>query len=360
MGDMEGDIIVVHSSCNPRRVIDQTIENIKNEDSALGASLSEQGLNENNVKILSRRIFKYSNLLVEGDMIATDHIISTLRLLYDPCNIKLKNSWEIGSSEEEILSNKQFMLTIRHSNIVLICGPLGNLLTSIFLKKTNLSWLFDDERKNILRVQPDNNKNILESKLSSNSTLHHDYGVFLKTRNPYDHSKNLYAIMGIHAYGTQGAAALSTNIESAKELISTGRPQYLEGLNADLDYITWIEVWRKRDKELNKFTDPALTYRIAYPTLPGFDPKEYHNPSQIFETQSTLRANLLKNTIFLGTSFGKALCYSLAVFLFVSLLFLLLLTNINKVLILSALIFSGTIMYKAFFSILMPPVKRER
>ena len=106
----------------------------------------------------------------------------------------------------------------------------------------------------------------------------------------------MYAIMGTHAYGTQGAAALACSINSATEVISA--PVDPEITSLHVDYIAWIDVWKKTPKgaeeesTLEKFTDPDLRYKIIHPPSLKGEWQTHRNISLIKDAQSTVWATL--------------------------------------------------------------------
>lgn len=297
-GGMQGDIIIIHSAWNATRAL-QNID-IEKHDTILGHSLKDLGITSDHVSKIVGNMTRYGNLLIEGDMIAVDHILSLLRLLYDPNMITVKNSWELGGDENEIKMHPLFE-RIQNSNLVLICGPLANLVTSICLQEANLCWLVDSSDTIKMVTHPVRKKaKVLTPRYNTHKGLQCDIGTFLRCKNPFNSQKRMYVAMGTHAYGTQGAAALACNNKSAHELLSVPVDPYLENYN--IDCIAWINVWKavtiqKRENNKNTlghFTDPSLRYQIHYPLVDDVKFHVHRNPSLIRSTQSTLRSGIFR------------------------------------------------------------------
>ena len=294
---MEGDIIVVHSAWNVNRASHNI--DIEQYDPLLGHSLKDKDVTEEQVEEIITRLTRYGSLLVEGDTIAVDHILSILRHFYDPEVITLKNSWELGANCDEIKRNSYFK-KIQNSNVILTCGPLGNLITSIFMQKANISWLLASDESYKMYTHPDPEKTeVFSLEYDDLNRLQYDTGVFLRSRNPYNPYKQMYLAMGIHAHGTQGAAALACNNDSAQELINL--PLDPEFEKRGIDYIAWVKVWnevtsRRRKNEkgfLESFTDPGLRYQIIHPSVNTMKLAVHRNPSLIKSTLSSLRSEIL-------------------------------------------------------------------
>jgi hypothetical protein len=233
-------------------------------------------------------------------------------------------------------------------------------VTSILLEKAGLSWLFDPNENHSLRTSPNlNDGPVFEARFNSHDKILKDYGIFIRGRNPYNPSKRMYAIMGIHAYGTQGAAAFATNLKSASVISSLTDISHLNKLPEGLDNMVLVEVEREQASELGEFTDPALKYKIVHPIVDNYTAETYENPSQIFETQSILRMDLLENTMFLGARPSILLFFSFMLSVAVFLFSVFLLTDYHKVIIAVALFFVGFFAVKAFLSILMPPIQKK-
>lgn len=309
---MTGRIIVLHSAWNVERALHRLTENIDKEDTRSGQSLSDIGATKEHVKEIVARLTRYGTLLVEGDMIATDHILSILRYLYDPKNIIVKNSWELGLDLPEVLKHSFFEKFVKSSNIVLLCGPLGNLITCLCLQKSNLSWLFDPKDDHSILTHPDPQKaKAFPVMYDRQNKLHYkrDRGVFLRCRHPFNSGKRMYAAMGTHAYGTQGAAALACSIMSAAEVISAQVDPEIKSLH--IDYIAWVDVWKKAPKEakeestLERFSDPDLRYKIIHPLPPKGDWQTHRNLSLIIGTQSAVRSALFVAKGFVESLVGR-------------------------------------------------------
>lgn len=307
---MEGRILVVHSAWNPQRAIGRIVQDLDQDDTVLGGSLREQGVEEKQVHAVMAAMAKYSNLLVEGDMIALDHTLSVLRFLYDPQQIVIRNSWGYGQSDEQVVKNRHFEHEVSRSNVILLGGPRGNLVSRQLLSGAGLGWVFDRSHEYGLCVCPcgGESERLFPGRFSSTDKLRHDYGVFLKFRNPYNTDKMVLAMMGTHAYGTQGAGALACASDSALELIAAPVDPAVRSMG--VAYAGWLEVKTERNTDLGSFTDPQLVYSLVYPPCPKGNWRTHKNPSAIHSTQARLRTSLLEGTVFLGTRPSLLLLYT--------------------------------------------------
>lgn len=356
---MKGKISVIHSGWNPEVAASRIATELDTEDTQFGTSLRDKGVNEEQLHAVIVKIAKYNNLLVEGDIIATDHVLSILRFLYDPRYITVKNSWSFGLSRKQVEENNDFINMVKSHNLVLVCGPLGNLVTDILLNKAGLSWLFDSNDKHVILTHPDQNRSerLISLKFRGSDKLRTDFGVFLRCQNPFNQSRRMYAIMGAHSYGTQGAAALACNYKSTTELLSTKVDPDIQ--SSGVDYIAWVKVWRERIPSFVEFSDPKLRYQIICPVPEKKEWEEHINPSAIHEAQDMLRTSLLENTLFLGAQPSKLILYSFGLSAVVLLICTLLLTTYRFPIIIVALapVVVGTA--KMFFSLISPPAKQN-
>jgi len=358
-GGMRGPILLIHSAWNPARAI-QRID-FDSTDTLHGASLKSLGLNNREqAKGIVAKLANYGNLLIEGDMIATDHVLSVLRFLYDPQTIIVKNSWELGTTLEKVQEHQYFKeRSLKKYNVVLVCGPLGNLVTALLLKEAKLSWLFDSGNNNSIRTSPITGQGRIFSsaKFNMSDIWRLDHGVFVRRSNPYNPEKRIYAMMGSHAYGTQGAAATACNARSAAEVVAASSDPSVESYG--LDYMAVVEVRRRRKPEAGEFSDPRLHYKIVWPPCSEGDWEDHLNPSAIFVTQTLLRTDLLQNTLFLGSRPSTLIVYSLALSITIILSCALSWTTWKLPIIFVALILAlgGTV--SAFVALLMPPAKQK-
>lgn len=353
-GGMKGKISIIHSGWNPEVATRRILPQLDSEDTQLGRSLRDIGVNEEQLRAVIIKIAKYDNLLIEGDMIATDHVLSVLRLLYEPRYITVKNSWVFGLSPENVISNIDFKNTVSSHNLVLVCGPLGNLATDVLLREAHLSWLCDSRDRHVLHThpKPDRDRCLTPTTFLKTHRIQCDYGVFIRCKNPRNEDRRMYFLMGSHSYGTQGAAALACNAVSAPELISVDVDPDIK--SANVEYIAWVKVWREKETDVGEFTDPKLRYKIIYPDSSTWG--EHTNPSAIRETQSILRTGLLENTLYLGAQPSKLLLYSLALTIVVFLICALLWKNYRLPITVAALVLAMVAAAKMFFFLIMPPV----
>lgn len=358
-GGMRGKILVLHSGWNPKKAI-QDIE-LHSKETLDGVSLHDMKIDKRKAEAVIKKLAKYNNLLIEGDMVATDHVLSVLRFLYDPGDIVVKNSWELGTSLEDVRKHKYFEggESIKNYNVVLLCGPLGNLATALLLEKAKLLWLFDSQNDNAIRTHPTPGEGKLLSpkKFQHFDILRLDYGVFLRRNNPYNPEKRMYALMGARAYGTQGAAALACDSESAAEVVEASADISIQSYG--VDYMAWVKVHRSRKPKFGQFSDPNLRYEICWPLRQEGDWEAHKNPSSIYSTQTKLRTALLENTLFLGARPGKLLLYTFALSMVILLSCVLFWTTYKLPVTVAALLLAIVGAAKMFLSLLLPPTKRK-
>jgi hypothetical protein len=236
------------------------------------------------------------------------------------------------------------------------------LATALFLEEAGLRWLFDSANDHALQTHPDRQKShiFLPVKCENSDKWQRDYGVFVMCRNPFNQERRMYAIMGVCAYGTQGAAALACNADSAAEVLIAPLASDLRQYSPLLERIAWVEVWNEEETPLWEFSDPKLRYIIKHPPHPSKKGKwkPHKNPSSIYETQRQLRTSLLENTLFLGAQPSRLVFYSVALSAAVSLAWLVFHVRYTGVLIVTALVLAVTGTLISLVYLIMPPVWR--
>lgn len=348
-GGMTGKIWVLHTTWNKNRVRKEIIDT----KSSVGQRLKELDIEVKQANDVIDTIARYGNFTTEGDLIALDHIMSLLRFLYSPDDINIRNSWCFGQGPEDVLEHEDFK-NIMKDNIILLCGPIGNLATGIFLEQMGLSWIFDGHS---IRVHPEKEPFEPEGNISKED-FKVDYGVFLRSQNPFNPEKKIYGIMGAYAFGTQGAAAFGCSEESCAELIRGSQSIDVTHL-ANVDYIGWVKVWKY--PVMKDFGDRHIKYQLIYPEPPtGIANWEIHkNPSLIYQTQTTLKTALLENTLFLGARPSKLLLYSFTLVVVVFLTCMLVWTKINNAIVIGIVLLAAIFTAKLFISLLLPPMRRK-
>ena len=356
-GGMSGEIRVIHSAWNIQKEKERILANEDKIDTVLGRPLADFNLEEQQVDALFKVLLKYRNLLIEGDTIALDHVLSVLRFLYDPEHIKLENGWSYGSTPNEV-RDKFLNCEERFDNIILVCGPGGNLVTSLFLQKLGLSWLFGKvpDGHSIIRTDPDPLKSqTLSARYKNGKKSVIDHGVFIKGINPFNNEKKIYAVMGLHAYGTQGAAAAACSLFSVKELLDISPPAIK---NEYIQTIAWVEistdVLNDNDNENADnidYNSNKLQYKIVYPHVPRN--KIHSNPGSISFSQSYLRTSLLQNTVFLGAKPVFLVLYSILLFAMFFSVYLI----SNRPILITVFIILAIVSVKLFISLIGPPNK---
>ncbi len=311
-GGMQGKIYVVHSAWNKNRVLNEMVKNLGKDDTVIGKQLSELNIEDKEqIDKVIDTVTKYGSLVVEGDLFAMNHVLSILNCLYPPESIRLINAWDLGQDPEELKQQQSFK-NIVSNNVILLCGPSGNLVTEVFLNKSGLTWLFPEEpeKKYSLRIKPDDEE-LLGPDGEPPHTLRSDYGVFLRRANPFNSEKRVYALMGAYAFGTQGAAVLACSEKSAEQILQTDVDPALH--SQGLHYIAWVKIWKKENETLTCFSDPEVMYRLQHPKPKGkaSEWKPFRNPTSLHETVSILKAVLQERTVFLGSRPTSLLIYSL-------------------------------------------------
>src|SRR4030042_4799752 len=310
-GGMQGEIYVIYPAWNKNRVLNEMVQNLGKDDTVIGKQLSELNINDKEqINKAIDTVTRYGSLVVEGDLYAVNHVLSILNCLYPPESIRLINAWDLGQNPEQFIQQQDFKM-ISKNNVILLGGPSGNLVTEVFLEKSNLTWLFPEEPDNrySLRIKPDD-KELLGPDGEPPRTLRSDYGVFLRCANPFDHEKCMYALMGAYAFGTQGAAVLACSEKSAEQILQTAVDPALR--SQALHYIAWVKIQKNENETLTRFSDPAIKYQLQHPKPKGkalgWEP--FTNPTSLHETVSILKAVLQEGTVFLGSRPTPLLIYT--------------------------------------------------
>ena len=197
-------------------------------------------------------------MIDERDCVGREHFLGALRAQYSVNLVSSRSAWSFGQSmfelEEKLKVDEDLMAQMANSNLILIGGPRGNLLTHFFLHKMGLEGLVlkgsGNERHFDLAVGGDTGDggNSLVHPKWDGDVLVRDCGVFLKAWNPLSARKDrcVAIAMGLWGPGTQAAAALSFTARGA------------EFLSADLDSrdfknewlrsVVGLHVWRRDDE----------------------------------------------------------------------------------------------------------------
>lgn len=297
-GNMEGDIYIIYVARSQTSVIKDLMENMNKSR----CNSCEKSMSQTQIAEVAKELLKFGDyFLVLGDVYAKDHILGTLRSIYDTRIIKEKNAWELGESVEDVLKNEDFKNNIRYQNIILIGGPIGNNVSDIILDECDLKWLFKEDaedKRSILRSKNDHLP--LQPKGLPPDDLTEDVGLFFQIQNPYCRSKRIYGVMGTHSWGTQAAAAVACAGESAVEVVKTPyvydllKKSYVENdlSVADVDkctYATYVKTHYADNIGLSTVPDARLIYKIDWPVHDSIPWGEHKNPSDITNTLTPLR-----------------------------------------------------------------------
>jgi len=95
------------------------------------------------------------------------------------------------------------------SNLILIGGPGYNTIVKEILERINSPFNYDLEEDLLV----DKFKNIKYGSKFSSGNIVKDYGFFLKIPNPYNDTKKLIMINGIHTYGVFGVVKAFTTTD---------------------------------------------------------------------------------------------------------------------------------------------------
>jgi hypothetical protein len=302
-GGMKGEIVVMHPTWYAARALEIFKERLKTAVRNRQVALSEEEQKKfaEISPLIIDRMVEHENLLYEGDIIAVDHVVSQLRYLYDPQKIRVQASTTFGSKSKELKVNRKLMRLLERKHLVCVGGPPSNLVADIMLQEAGLDWLYDEEKEEIA-INPDSEDRLRYSEVPSDSgETFIDHGVFLKCDNPYNRSKRMYVLMGIHSYGTQGAAALACNIGSADELTLIGTDDEPVTDKVKIYNLAWTKVLREAREDKREVTPSNVKYFIVHPKKEdGCEWKEHRNPSLIRESQHALRYQIFRPTYFLG------------------------------------------------------------
>jgi hypothetical protein len=299
-------------------------------DNPLKKLLLKSGLDDKNkqqklVTSVASVLTRYGNHLVEGDVIAIDHVKSILRNIYASKLVRTLNVCEFGKSADELEESERFLHIAKNANIVLICGPVGNPATAAFLRKAQLSWFFPEERDlaHSIRRHPQDNVPLTPVGEPPDDLVV-DRGVFVRCHNPYNREKRMYAAMGAYGFGTQGAAALACAEDAAAELISAPVDDALQSLG--VEYCGWISVWKgeaedespSSENKLKAFLDPEVRFGLKYPQPEhGEHRLTYKNQDDVDTTRDRLKSAIGEEIVFVGRSPVNTLLYSVSLSAFV-------------------------------------------
>ncbi|MEN6357057.1 MAG: hypothetical protein ABFD83_08250 [Armatimonadota bacterium] len=305
---MEDKIWVIHPACNTNFMVKDLYNAATDSKGELGKKLGGLALNEPQVEAIIDFITRSGSHVVEGDAAARMHILATLRSIYNPIQVGEINSWSLGKTDTEIENNRLYK-QIRHHNIVLIGGPEGNTTTDLFLNKAKLDWLFPKDDRFQIRRWPDDTEPMRPE--GKRPTLASDCGVFIKTTNPFNERRRLYAVMGAFAWGTQAAAAAACDEASASEVENAKRSDFF-------DIGAWVRVLPGEGKDtLGRFDDPSCRYLIEYPEPVHCEERKIHkNPRGINETLAAHKKQLVSsvlNRVTLHTRFSDISCFGMSV-----------------------------------------------
>lgn len=293
-GGMEGEIWVIHPALN-RAILAKELRGATLNQSGDTEPQSEKDrLTECQVAGVMKCLSRYGNQVAEGDASARSHIVATLRCLYDPERIHEINSWSLGSTTEEIEQCSLFQEICQH-NIVLIGGPVGNMATRIFLKRSGLDWLFSNDAPHQLNRYKDDIKPMVPE--GEPPALTSDCGVFIRVSNPFKNGVRLYGAMGAYAWGTQAAAAAACAARSASEVQLTSQVVTSSKTLADIQ--AWVRVRPKMESSvLQTFEDTSCCYQIEWPAAPDNRQWSIHtNPGGNIQTLSMLQRRVTMQTL---------------------------------------------------------------
>ena len=353
-GGMIGKIWVLHSPWNKERVREELVRGALGRQNSTGGGDAEMKLSDEQVCAVIDAVAKYGSFITEGDLIALDHVLSILRCLYPPEDIGIMNSWHFGQSEDDVRKHSLFK-KIMQDNVVLVCGPVANLPTRIFLEGADLGWLF---KGHTIRVRPDDATPLTAEGEVGSGKPSVDYGIFLRCQNPFNRDKRVYAAAGAYAFGTQGAAAFGCSEPSAAELILATRRRRSE-LSGNVDYIGWVKVWKR--PFMMDFSDRHIKYQLLYPK-PSRDVEAWaihDNPSSIVDTFARLKAAVQEGIVFLGCRTSVLLVYTFMVVVVTLATYMLLWGSVAKSILSMVLVVASAILVRLLISLLMPPVKRN-
>jgi hypothetical protein len=143
-----------------------------------------------------------TTILAGPDSEASSTLFATSNLLYPKSEIR------------HVYSSK-FSRDLFKENIVSVGGPIHNYCTKDFLRKFSETVFFNDEMDLIFKSKCYSVKyDALDNSGTGDKPLN-DYGIVVRTTNPYDSTKSILLIMGCDTYGVLAAARLvSSRLDS--------------------------------------------------------------------------------------------------------------------------------------------------
>ena len=147
------------------------------------------------------------------------------------------------------------------NNLILIGGPGYNTLVKEILKRINCPFNYDLDEDLLI----DKFRKKLHGSVFSSGGIVKDYGFFLKIPNPYNETKKLIMINGIHTYGVFGGVkAFSTTDQGFKNC-----EQIIEKLGKDPSFCVLFDIEILNNQVIAPKVN--ITNVISYPWVESDD-----------------------------------------------------------------------------------------
>ncbi len=131
----------------------------------------------------------------------------------------------------DIVYGDQLAGDLYGANLVCIGGPGANTVTERMLKRIDCTIKFGNSRLHEISIQDTKAGKIYSpaaggaSDSQGDETVTLDFGVLVKTRNPFDPAHNVLIIAGSFGYGTWAGAKLARSAQFLRDpLVSEGLP----------------------------------------------------------------------------------------------------------------------------------------
>lgn len=222
----------------------------------------------------------FARMLFEGDLRGQQAIVYLLSQMYNPSRLHMRMESDIVAKDGSILP--EALPEIETSHLVLTCGPRANRLTRVALGLIGHADLFKAFR--LKRMVPDPTT----GEEYYTATEYVDYGVALKTRNPFacrGSPQRMFVLAGCHGFGTHGAAAATTVPLLADDIV-----RHFPG--AGQEFEVRCSIRNEDDSELT-FGRPESMIRIVEP----FESREGSNLADVLDGSEGVRTALFDSRL---------------------------------------------------------------
>ena len=165
-----------------------------------------------------------------GQLLGTSVIMSVIQSLYycSPETLKIESS-------NHAMAHGEY----ERCNLVLLGGPITNLVTRRVLNETELgeklTWNFSDHTL-YRQISEPGVKEEYTADVVKDDWVHHDFGLVVKAPSPFSPQRLIYILAGCRSFGTYAAAASLVSLKSVKKIARYSGDRSFEGVvRIDID-----------------------------------------------------------------------------------------------------------------------------